>query len=193
MEDPNPTISNPYPDNPNPVITNFEYLSPLILFRGHDALKVTGRSDPNYVVARPYTVSFHLDGDPSTVTVPQGLLTDLASAPRIARPIVGRVGRHLEASIVHDYLYVAWQDLPDGKPRRQDRDFADSLMRAAMKKANVGRIRRALIYAAVRVAGWGIFKKPNPPPRYAKVPGIDSAETEPHHGGTGNLDEPETS
>ena len=88
--------------------------------------------------------------------VHEGMFTDLSSVPRIARGIVGRVGPHLEASIVHDWLYVAWQ-VEEIKPTDEMRQFADDVFRAGMQKAKVGALKRWAIYQAVRLGGRGTF------------------------------------
>ncbi|MCY4463595.1 MAG: DUF1353 domain-containing protein [Albidovulum sp.] len=69
--------------------------------------------------------------------VKRGFPTDLTSVPRPFRPFVGRVGPHLEASIIHDYLYVAWQI--GGLPPTDDmRRFSDEVMLAAMPASGMG-------------------------------------------------------
>ena len=165
-----PEFPNPYPEHDWDNITSFKYLSPLWLYRAIDKVKVRRDEDALYILGADYKVSYSLDhGEPIQLTVPKGLLTDLSTVPPIARIAISRVGPHLEASIVHDFLYVAWQDLGRG-PYRRDQVFADKLMRAAMKEAQVDFSDRFLIYNAVKYAGWPVFKDPNPPPRYAVIP-----------------------
>ncbi len=129
-----------------------------------------GKEDADYIVGADYKVEFLLDEEPTSITVPKGMLTDLASVPSVARSIVGRVGPHLEASIVHDFLYIAWQDLADHGARKADRRFADELFRVAMEEAKVCCLKKLLILLAVKLIGWFVYKKPNPPPRYVSVP-----------------------
>jgi hypothetical protein len=170
MERFTPELESPYPDTDWNDITHFEYVTPLWLYRDIEAVKIRRDEDALYVVGQDYKVSYALDGgDPKTLTVPKGLLTDLSSVPRIARPIIARVGPHLEASIIHDFLYVAWQDLGDRGARRRDQVFADKLMRAAMRDANVDTTDRILIYRSLKLAGWPVYQDPNPPPRYVKI------------------------
>ena len=166
-----PEIGNPYPDRGWKEITDFEYLVPLELYRAAEALPAREGSDADYVVRRPYTVGFRLDGKLRRIIVPQGMLTDLASVPRIARSIVGRVGPHLEASIVHDYLYIAWQDMDGRGPRSGDRDFADELFKVSMKAAKVRFLQRQIIHRSVRAFGRGAYRRPNPGCRYVVIPG----------------------
>lgn len=173
-----PDFDDPYPEPGWKEITDFEYRSPLVLYRSSKAVRYRGgRRDADYIVAVPYTVSFKLDDTMRSLTVPKGMLTDLASVPPLARSIVGRVGPHLEAAIVHDFLYIAWQDVADRNARRADRAFADKLMRVAMRTARVRPCRRNLIYGAIRAGGWWAYRRRDEPPRYCTVP--DGAVGEP--------------
>ena len=79
------------------------------------------------------------------IIVARGFVTDLASVPRIFWPIVPPYGKHLEASILHDFL------CRNGWPRKTaDREFLH-----AMKRAGVKRWRRMLMFWAVRA--WAIL------------------------------------
>ena len=163
------TVPNPYPQEPWKEITDFTYLTPLVLKREVEALllRPDNRIDAEYVVAEPYRVGFRLDdGAERQVEVPAGFLTDLVSAPTMAALVgIRRVGPYLEATIVHDYLYVAWQyleDEADREPRDEDRRFADELYRAAMIAANVPGNQVRLIYNAVRTFGRSTYGEENP-------------------------------
>lgn len=160
---------NPYPEG-WAAIVGFAYETPLWLARGIAAVKTRRGADAEYILARPYGVRYRRAGEGwRRLTVPAGLATDLASVPAAARPLIGRVGPHLEASIVHDYLYVAWQDVPGRGARAHDRAFADALLLAGMAEAGVDAVRRRLIYRAVRLFGAGAYLDPNPA-RYAPLP-----------------------
>ena len=187
METYDPDIDNPYPTSEWNEITKVEYISPLILRREAEAIQTTRRVsvDADYIVGEKYKMAYRLDDVRRTVTVPKGMLTDLSSSPRFAALAgIRRVGRHLEASIVHDFLYIAWQYLTDGtarEARKEDRRFADELMLSAMESAGVGWIRRHLIYGAVRAFGWGPYEGKNPD-NFVVVPEASAAETEPGEG-----------
>lgn len=167
-----PEIVNPYPDRyDGESIEEFEYLTPLVLRREIDSVKLRGgRDDADYIVGADYKVRFRLAGESAkrTITVPRGMLTDLSSSPRALQSIVARVGPHLEASIVHDFLYIAWQDIGGRGAQRPDWEFADQILRAGMRAASVDRGQAAAIFAAVHIAGWPVYKKQNDPPRYVK-------------------------
>ncbi len=164
-----PTFDNPYPDGPWTAITDFVYGTPLHLYRAIEAVQRREGEDADYIVSKAYTVRFKLDGRDREIAVPQGMLTDLSSVPRLARPIIDRVGPHLEASIVHDFLYIAWQSLQARGVREEDREFADKLLRVAMEAAGVGTLNRFLIYNAVRVGGAGAYRRRDPV-RYVRLP-----------------------
>ncbi|MCZ6604730.1 MAG: DUF1353 domain-containing protein [Alphaproteobacteria bacterium] len=159
-----PNVPNPYPDGFTSV-TDFKYKTRLVLAREPEALLNKKKRKMSYIVAEPYTVEYEVDGLGAKLTVPKGMLTDLASVPSLARGIVGRVGPHLEASIVHDYLFIAWQLLQGRGPRHSDFKFANALMFAGLKEAKVG-LRR---YAAIRSAlsfpfvAWSVYQDPNDP------------------------------
>jgi hypothetical protein len=92
------------------------------------------------------------------IVIPPGLITDLASVPRFAQSFVGKVGPHLEASIVHDFGYIAWQSMPYKQADNGDRFFIDNVFLAAMKSAGVSFVTRNTIYQAVRMFGSSTYK-----------------------------------
>ncbi len=150
---------NPYPDAPTPIAA-FRYDSALVLVRLKDAVKMRSGEDADYLLGRPFAVSWQDQaGIWTPLIVPQGLITDLTSVPRLFRFLVGRVGPWLEAAIVHDYLYIAWQDVPGRGAAEQDRRFADQIMRAAMQAAKVGPLRVWAIFTAVRIFGGSGYRK----------------------------------
>ncbi len=152
----------PYPDPPVwKSISGFQYESHLELMRLNCGLKGLGR-EAQYIVAKDYKVSFDLDGKRRSIIVRRGTLTDLASIPRPFRILVGRVGPHLEASIVHDYQYIAWQ-FAGIAPNEQMRRFSDELMLVAMNAAGMG-CKARLIFRALRLFGCYAFFRENPTP-----------------------------
>jgi len=179
-----PDLENPYPSSGWKKISDFQYLTPLRLCRDATSVKLRDGEDADYVVSDDYCIRFRLDGEAREITVPAGMLTDLASVPRLARWLVDRVGPHLEAAIVHDFLYIAWQDVVGGRnAREEDRRFADELMRVAMEGANVGAAMRSVIYRAVRHFGRTAYNERNEQrywrsdevPVIAETPVIDKA------------------
>ena len=156
---PGETFVNPYPDEQWSNVDDFVYETSLHLCRCIEAVQRREGEDADYIVSQSYTAKYSLDGQERKITVPEGMVTDLSSVPRVARSFIGRVGPHLEASIVHDFLYIAWQDVDGRSPREKDREFADKLMRAGMKSARVGATKRWLIYHAIRMFGKGAYDR----------------------------------
>ncbi len=145
------------------------FLTDLVLLRLKDAVQMRDGEDADYIVGEDYTISLVVDGMEWGITVPAGLITDLTSVPALLRWYVGRVGPWLEAAIVHDYLYIAWQDVEGRKPLDRDRAFADLVMLRAMEAAKVGLVRRWLIYGAVRAfGGFGFVRRSRD--RYVDLP-----------------------
>lgn len=81
---------------------------------------------------------------PHVLIVPAGFVTDLASVPDIAEPLLPRAGEYSNAAIIHDYLY--WT-------QSCTREQADNLMSIAMKEAGVAPWKDLLIHSAVRLGG----------------------------------------
>ena len=158
-----PKIENPYPGDFK-TVSAFDYKSRLVLVRKPTALKNRRQAKASYIVGEDYTVTVEVDGKSRELTVPRGMLTDLASVPWGARNTVGRVGPHLEASIVHDYLFIAWQLLgSDYGAKRIDFDYANAVMFAALDAADTGPLRKTAIKVALKfpLISWSVFKGRN--------------------------------
>ena len=106
----------------------------------------------NYRVTYDYTISGSKEEKHGEVTVPALMCTDLATVPtRLLRFVSGinRVGPHLEAIVVHDFLYVAWQlfhGSNDQHAKSEYKDFADDLCRHLLKAAGINFVKRNLMY-----------------------------------------------
>jgi hypothetical protein len=93
------------------------------------------------------------------ITVPAGFETDFASVPRIFHSFIPPLGKHGRPAIIHDFLYSTEGRGP-GITRREpySRKEADDIFLEAMKVVGVPRLRRSLMYRAVRLgggSGWG--------------------------------------
>lgn len=140
-------------------ISDLRYKTDLILWHpnSHSCPGISNLKDL-YVVMKPFEISFKLDGKEHCITVPKEMVTDLASVPWAFRWYVGRVGKHLEAAVLHDYLYIAWQ-IFDIKPTEDMRCFSDKMMLAAMEASGVK--RKKIIYRAVSWFGRRSFLSEN--------------------------------
>ena len=131
------------------MITDFIYQTDLILRRRRLGL---GRL---FVVDADYAVTFRLDGVDKAVVVPKGMDTDLASIPAIVPNWIARkVDAHIEASIVHDWLYnygVKFKQIAD-------RAEADEIFFEAMVDCRVPLWRAWVMFGAVRRFGAAHFK-----------------------------------
>lgn len=145
--------------DPNRPITDFTYKDVLVLGRAPKSLKRADR-ESCYVIMEDYGVILTIDGKLYNIVVPRGMATDLASVPRWARSIIGRVGPHLEACIVHDWLYVAWQLEKGREPTKADWKFANKVLYAGLKAAKCNWITRWGMKVAMEapVFSWGMFK-----------------------------------
>ena len=147
-----PDFENPYHGEGE--IDDFCYRDDLVILRMAQAIDMGGDREADYIVANPYRVDFTVDGAARSTTVPRGMLTDLTSVPPVFRSLVNRVGPHLEAAIVHDFLYIAWQDL-GREARREDWRYANRVMIAGMRQARVGYCTCILIAIAIySPIGW---------------------------------------
>ena len=147
----------PYANPKNP-ITDFRYYDWLHLGRSPESLFKEDR-EILYVVMQDYRVSMMIAGHKHMILVPKGMTTDLASVPKVFRNIVGRVGPHLEACIVHDWLYVAWQ-FQNRLPNTDDWEFANEVLYAGLKAANCSWVTRTAIRLAMKFS-WGAYKGRN--------------------------------
>lgn len=152
---------DPFPTGKIEKIADFEYLDELKFLR-HAKVHVDKTPRSLWQLSANFRVSMTVHpkaGDPYPLTIkaPRGLHTDLASVPEPLWSIVGPIGPHLEASVVHDYLYMAWTDFRD-KPLKRDWDFADAVFLAGMTASKVR--KRKLIYDVVHTPiGWVVFRK----------------------------------
>lgn len=174
---------SPYPSDHWDEITAARFDSPLCLCR----LTARPSYNPNSeaILFAPYRVSYSLDGHPmKSFEIDPNFITDGTSVPNgilgpVARGLkITQWGKGLEASVVHDYLYIAWQYLnPPGTPKDEYKCFADKLFYQLLLACGVGRWGASIRYSASRTF-WGrkAFKDSNPNTWYSgKLPCCDAA------------------
>lgn len=103
-----------------------------------------------WVVAAPFTATWTRPNHVWVITVASGFTTDLASIPHRLRSFIPQVGRHLQASILHDWCY---EDNVPGMTRKE----ADLLFLDGMKASGVAWHDRWLMYLMVRLFGWTVW------------------------------------
>ena len=98
------------------------------------------------IVSDDFKYDVGREGSGNSVEVPQWLVTDFASVPRAVWWFAAPWGRHGHAAVVHDAGYY-----------RQDRTRReyDHIFREAMEVLGVRKVKRTLMYLAVRwFGGW---------------------------------------
>lgn len=95
------------------------------------------------------------------VFVPAGMLTDLASTPKIVWNILPPSGKYGAAAIVHDRLCNTLQITQAGKAVEISREKADAILGEAMEVVKVPYLKRILISGAVAMHRW--IARPNKP------------------------------
>ena len=108
-------------------------------------------------VYEPLVCHYDMGDGKETLIVPSDFVTDLASIPRIFTWLVPRVGEWNKPAVVHDWIYAHKGEMPSGKvfSRRE----ADLLFWSALRERRVRRTRAFLMFAAVTLGGWIVWRK----------------------------------
>ncbi len=164
-------------------IENFKYVSHLKVMRFNRRLCPGDKSlGPIFYFESPYEFAYDRDGTPRAWRIPKfdanvdpndacrnaklNVFTDFASVPPFFRGLVSRIGSHSEAAVVHDFLYLLRHDYVKDRveedtgqpPGEMSREEADLVILRALEEAKVGWIKRYVIYLAVCLAGWWVYK-----------------------------------
>jgi len=100
------------------------------------------------------------EGSGEVVVVQAEFVTDFASIPRWAWPVIGHpVGEYGKAAVIHDWLYQYPCDgLPIAEPERTKRR-CDQIFLEGMRVLGVSWWKRSVMYFAVKVGGGGAWEK----------------------------------
>ncbi len=110
-----------------------------------EALVVTPLADgKTWVILRDFGYDVGEEGSRDCIDVAIGFQTDFATVPRALWIFLPRWGRYGNAAVVHDWLY--WT-------QERQRHEADAIFREAMEVLGVGRLKKSLMYWAVRAFG----------------------------------------
>jgi hypothetical protein len=94
-------------------------------------------------------LEYEIGDSGKVISVPNGFVTDFASVPAALRPFFPKLGKYLQAAIVHDYLY--WnQSCSKGQ--------ADRIFYYAMKESRVGTLDKLAFFQAVDKVGKKAWK-----------------------------------
>ena len=153
---------SPYPPKGWRKITDVRFDSELHLRR----LTCRPPKNPNAqaVLSSPFSISYSLDGGSMTgLTVPTDFITDGTSYAGFVGTT--RWGPELEASVVHDYLYVVWYYLKgkdQRKPKKRYRKFADDLFLELLLTSGSKSADAKRMHWWCRTLGWVAFVEQNP-------------------------------
>jgi len=88
-------------------------------------------------------------------SAPAGFITDFASIPWIARPLIGSPsGPYAPAAVNHDLNYAENAGELDEDYEKRSRRQCDQIFLEGMQVLGVGWWKRSAMYSAVRVGGW---------------------------------------
>ena len=154
--------ANPFPEGKIKQISDLVYIGELKFVR-HAKVHLDKPPRSLWQLSEDFSASMTIhpaEGAPYplTITAPRGLYTDLASIPPPFWSFIGPIGNHLEISILHDYLYMAWTDYRE-TATREDWCFADKLFAVGLKTSGANRLKHTVMYLIVHSCiGRGVFK-----------------------------------
>lgn len=100
-----------------------------------------------FVVLEDFSV---VTKDGEVITVPEGFTTDAASIPRLFWSFLPPLGRYTKAAVVHDYLY---------RTHLKTKEDADKIFLWLMEDLGVEKVRRTVMYYAVKLFGKKAYEK----------------------------------
>ena len=118
----------------------------------------------NWRIAQEFDYAVGTEDSGIVIGVPAGFVTDFASIPQVLWNILPPVGKYGKAAVIHDYLYCSGGrviTVPQaGRALKlyYSREQCDDIFREAMEVLGVGRIKRNLMWLAVRAFGGPSFK-----------------------------------
>lgn len=105
---------------------------------------------------------YHIGTYPSNevIKVPAGFVTDFASVPRIFWSIISPVDNHGKAAVIHDYCY---------QYGIYSRKKSDLIFKEGMKVLGTSKLKRYLMYKAVRLFAWSTWNKSRKQQKQGKI------------------------
>lgn len=132
-----------------------------------------GPKDGLFTLLEEFWVSWEHDGIVYRLRAPKGMVTDIASVPRVVWSLSGITpdGFHRNAAVIHDPTYgwqgkfpPNWFQYKDEYGQWQNchkywtRDAADRMFLRILKASGVSKFRRYKMYWALKVAGWWAWR-----------------------------------
>ena len=162
-------VVDPYPKSNWSEVTNFTYCGALSLKRKSKGVATRKNRKAIAIIDKDYEVAYCVDNSRVKLLIQSGFITDGTSVPSwlgwLASVFgITRWGSGVEASVIHDYLYVAWQFVENAsrKPNKRDKKFADTVFYAGLIAARVPQWKARIMYRASRCCGWRTYKEENP-------------------------------
>ena len=115
-------------------------------------------SDYLFEVAKDFEKEIIFEGVLTTITIPEGFYTDMASVPKALWFWIAPFGKHQEAALIHDYLY-ANSGLLLGLERKLTRKESDQLFYEIMKKDGTNKVKAKIMKWSVNLFGWLFWEK----------------------------------
>ena len=108
----------------------------------------------NWQLVNAFTYAVGAEDAEDVINVPAGFVTDFASVPRIMWSVIPPWGCYGKGSILHDYLYRVGAIVGN---RRYTRKESDLIFLEAMEVLEVSKLKRKVIYIAVRMFGGSAY------------------------------------
>lgn len=130
----------------------------------------------NFILQEEFWMQWEVNGQTYRIRAPKGLITDIASVPRIVWTISGILpdGLQRNAAVIHDIGYMwrgvfpwGWFERLDGgewrnAPGTWTKEEIDRLFLRIMKACGVGPVKRWLMYQAVALFGGPAWRQLDP-------------------------------
>jgi len=109
-----------------------------------EPLLVKDLNDGFFEVTRDFRYYVGEENSVEYIDVPKGFITDFYSVPQIFQFLIPKAGTGNQAAVLHDYLYTN---------HLYTRKRSDDIFLEAMSVLRVAKIKRFIIYSAVRIFG----------------------------------------
>ena len=135
---------------------------PFISSREYSTFKIFRSAKDGYYAETTSEIIFADEKKGLKVNVPKGFRTDFASVPKNFQHIISPIGKHAQASVLHDYLYAKnsyASTINAGGALKVSRKTADKIFYNAMRESSVNVVTAWIMWAMVRAFGYFSFHK----------------------------------
>lgn len=114
------------------------------------SLIVSPSGDNKWILRDSLIFNYVNGGVTSTITVPSGFVSDLASIPKVLRPVLNRNGKSRSPSVLHDYLYST---------AKYSRKESDCIYYKALRSVGMSWVVANVYHLGVRLFGSSSYNK----------------------------------